>query len=53
MDYNKDLSLEEAEAIIEENQEKNKDTKQPNPFEIMAEKAEGDEPDEDEDDDNS
>ena len=46
--YNKDLTIEEAEAIIEENKEKNKETKQPNPFELMAEK-EGDEDAEDND----
>ena len=40
VEYNNDLSLDEAEAIIEENKEKNKGTKAPNPFEAIVEKEE-------------
>ena len=35
VEYNKDLTLDEADAIIEENREKNKETKAPNPFEMI------------------
>ena len=35
--YNKDLTLKEAEKIVEENKEKNEANKKPNPFEVNVE----------------